>query len=274
MIPFFDFRLRQPPQFTEDGLQIIPASADGSTPSFTTTVPPPRMVPTQAERPPPPDDASLSTPENPIQPPALTRFGGHETLSPLGPVKPPAIPYYTPREDARYYGPMGSTPLATGAPTSMGTAPPVIVGSPPTISPTFGNPNQDTAVKRIATGTATPAGQPTKAQPDKPETGMEKFRKAIEHKDFTGAAKMLSEAFGGGKKKELQPYRMSGSSGGGGGVKDLSGSGSSLLASLMKERKGNALIGGELGKKQKKARQDDPHEYEQERFDWRRRSRR
>ena len=64
---------------------------------------------------------------------------------------------------------------------------------------------------------------------------------------------------------------MSDSRSGGGGVKDLTGSGQALLATIMKERKGNALIGGDLGKKQKKARQDDPHEYEQERFDWRRR---
>ena len=256
----------------------LPVDPAGGAPSFTTAVPsapdvPVRRVPTTSvagQVQVPEDNASLSTPDNPlIRPPVLTRFPGSETLSPLGrpaQVKPPIIPDPLPQENARDFGPMGSTPLATGAPTAMGVAPPMVVGEPRPVMPTFGNPEQDKAVTRIRTGVATPAGQPTLA---KPETDMEKFRKAIEHKDFTGAAKALADAFK--KKPAPQPFKMEGSRSSGGSVKDLTGSGQALLATIMKERKGNALVAGDLGRKQKKARTDDPHEYEQERFDFRRR---
>ena len=181
------------------------------------------------------------------------------TTTPFDPNGQPIVPpIVTPGSDA-------STPLAPGSvdPRMVPMSRKVPEVRVPIVGPTGEPKTPDERLVPTPASTAPP-----------PDTNLEKFKKAIEHKDFTGAAKALAAAFPKPDANKLQPYRMSGSSGGGGGVKDMSGSGSALLASLMKERKGNALIGGDLGKKQKKARQDDPHEYEQERFDWRRRSRR
>jgi hypothetical protein len=106
-----------------------------------------------------------------------------------------------------------------------------------------------------------------------PETWQQQFAKLVGSNDFSGAAKALSAMFPK-KPPAPPPFHVSGHSGGGGGVKDLTGQGQQILSGILKGRKAGALVGGDLGPRQKQPRQDDPHKYEQERFDFRRRSRR
>ena len=110
---------------------------------------------------------------------------------------------------------------------------------------------------------------PTAASTAPPvDTWYQRLAKLAQGDDFSGAGKALAGMFPK-KPPAPHPFKVSGPSGGGGGVRDLSGSGQQMLANIMKGRKTDLVAGG-MGKKPKQARQDDLHEYEQERFDWRR----
>ncbi len=107
-----------------------------------------------------------------------------------------------------------------------------------------------------------------------PDTWQERLAKLAQSNELGGMVKAISAAFPAQKKKELQPFRVSGSGGGERGVRDLTGQGQQILSGLLKGRKAGALIGGDLGPRQRQPRTDDPFKNEQDRFDFRRRSKR
>ena len=227
----FDFRRYLPPPAS---MYNIPVNADGSPGSFTSPVP--------------------------TAPEVTPRVVKTERVDPTGAVIPPTPG--NPPGNPSISRPEVTVPMAEGA------------GPDPRLVPT------SRKVPEVATPIVGPTGDPR--APDErlvptpastappPNTFNQELLKLLDNKDFSGAMKALSGAFGK-PPPAPPPFKVSGHSGGGGGVRDLSGSGQQLLASVMKGRKGGSLIGGDLGKRAKKARQDDPHEYEQEKFDWRRR---
>ena len=111
-----------------------------------------------------------------------------------------------------------------------------------------------------------PAPQPRR-HPGRP-TWYQQLAKMAQGNDFSGAAKALAGAF---KKPPAPPvYRMSGIErrwrGRQGSVRARPGRSWRHPQGSESRRAGRRRAGQEA----KKARQDDPHEYEQERFDWRR----